>query len=161
MNRSGKNLSMAVALAGLVTSAPLLAAECPASIPGSFDLADTFKDRGPESAWVGSPELAALVPANAYWKGMGKDYNYRNKWWWWREGYSAHEEPLPALVITAIRLDGSTDPFRVDDATNALSLGPNDDDLMLVGMEFPEAGCWEVIGSYGVEELRFVFEVGD
>jgi hypothetical protein len=31
---------------------------------------------------------------------------------------------------------------------------------MLVGMEFPTSGCWEVIGRYRDQELRFVFGVG-
>ncbi len=108
-------------------------------------------------AWVGSPKLAAHVPANGVWTGMGPEHNYRNKWWWWREGYRAIEEPQPELMIMATRLDAPAEPVVILKATNAFG---DTWDRMLVGMEFPTAGCWDVFASYRGEELRFIFKVG-
>ncbi len=107
--------------------------------------------------WVGNPTLAAMVPDDGNWTGMGPDRSFSDKWWWSREGCRAHEEPEPELVVTATRLGSPANSVRISHATNAF--GP-DWDLMLVGMEFPSAGCWEVVGSYHGHELRFVFDVG-
>jgi hypothetical protein len=110
--------------------------------------------------WVGSPKLAAHVPETDHWTAMGPEHNYFDKWWWWREGYRAIEEPEPDLVITATRLDEDLSPVVISNATNAISSDGNRD-LMLVGMEFPTSGCWEVVGRYQDQELRFVFKVGE
>src|SRR5262245_19359192 len=64
-------------------------------------------------AWVGSPKLAAHVPANGVWTGMGPKHNYRDKWWWWREGYRAAKETEPELTILANRLDGHAPPVVI------------------------------------------------
>jgi hypothetical protein len=109
-------------------------------------------------AWVGSPKLAAHVPADGVWTGMGRQHNYRDKWWWWREGYRAADETQPELRILATRLDGSAPPVVIERATNAMLA---DVDLILAGMEFPAAGCWDVFASYRGEELRFIFKVGE
>jgi len=89
---------------------------------------------------------------------MGADHNYRDKWWWWREGYRAMEETAPQLMILATRLDAPAPPVVISKATNAF--GENWDRI-LTAMEFPSAGCWDVFASYHGEELRFIFKVGD
>jgi hypothetical protein len=88
---------------------------------------------------------------------MGPDRKFFDKWLWWRDGYRAAEEQEPELVVTAVRLGESSPPVVIDNATNASGPGW---EAMLVGMEFPAPGCWEVVGRYRGQELKFVFEVG-
>lgn len=130
------------------------ASECEVSLPDRTDVPG-WQLRG--FVWVGGLTLATMVPDGGNWTGMGPDHHYRDKWWWWREGYSAQEEHGPELSITARRLDGAAPAVLISHATNAFG---KDWDRMLVEMEFPTAGCWEVIGRYHGHELRFVFEVG-
>lgn len=86
---------------------------------------------------------------------------FGDKFWWWRQGYSAHEEPKPNLVISAVRLDGPHEAFEVNDATNAMGYD-GDWDAMLVGMHFPSEGCWELRGRYNDrQELTIVLKVSD
>lgn len=158
-----KPRGFAIALAALSYCSSLHAGECDVSLPDRNDLPDSLLPAPSGFAWVGSPRLAAKIPINGHWTGMGPDRNYFDKWWWWRDGYRATEEPDPELVVTATRLDQSGLPVVIDNATNAF--GPADEsgpgwNAMLVGMEFPTPGCWEVVGKYRDQELRFVFEVG-
>ncbi len=132
---------------------------CEIELPSSDNLSEPWKsNRAHGFAWFGSDELAAKIPEDGHWVGMGPEHDYGDKFWWWRKGYRAIEEQRPELVVTANRLDRPAPPVRMDEATNAF--GKNWD-LMLIGMEFPTAGCWEVIGRYHGRELRFVLKVGD
>ena len=146
-----------VALSIILAWSTAHASECKVSLPQSSDLPDSVKESPAGFIWVGTEKLAARVPQDGHWTAMGGEYNYRDKWWWWREGYRAKEETRPELSITATRLDGPAQPVFISHATNAYG---EDWDRMLVGMEFPTAGCWEVVGTYHGHELRFVFKVG-
>lgn len=158
-----KPTNFSITLAALLLCSSLHAGECEVSLPDRNNLPDSLLSVPEGFAWVGSPKLAAKVPINGHWNGMGPERNYFDKWWWWRDGYRATEEADPELVVTATRLDESSPSVVIRNATNAF--GPADEsgpgwDAMLVGMEFPTSGCWEVVGQYRDQELRFVFEVG-
>ncbi len=43
-------------------------------------------------AWYGSEALAALIPKNGIWTGMGPEHDFGDKFWWWRLGYDAQLE---------------------------------------------------------------------
>ena len=133
--------------------------ECPITLPPAGDFTGELGSV-PGYAWVGNNDLAARVPENGHWLGMGADGRYRDKFWWWREGYRARTENRPDLVIAAVRLDDSNTPpiLMLNGATNAF--GKNWD-LMLTGMEFPSSGCWEMIGLYHGHQLTFILQVGD
>ena len=148
--------------AGVMTlvamSAALSASACEVSLPASIGLPDWLK-ASEGFVWVGSPKLAAQVPKDGHWVAMGAEHNYRDKWWWWREGYRAVEETQPELMILANRLDAPAPPVVIracDQCDITASL-----DLILTGMEFPTSGCWDVFASYRGEELRFIFKVGE
>jgi hypothetical protein len=117
------------------------------------------KEEGGDREWYGGNNLAALLPVDGIWVGMGPEKNYRDKFWWWRSGYKAREEPQPDLSISAMRLDAPAPPVEIDRATNAYGPGW---DAMLVGMEFPTGGCWEIRGTYnGAQQLIVVVFVKD
>ena len=106
--------------------------------------------------WFGSDSLWTSVPQNGIWDGL--PYNassgYTQKVLWWREGYVWTEEPEPNLIVTGERLDAKGPPLNASKATNAYAgdIGS----AMLVGVDFPTAGCWKVTGKYNGAELSFV-----
>lgn len=129
--------------------------ECAVTVP---NMENPFGDTEVWShGWYGSSDLAALIPKNGHWVGMGRSKNYGDKFWWWRQGYNARKETKPKLTISATKLDGQAPPVLVTDTTH----GYGDNwDAMLTGMEFPTHGCWEVIGKYQGHELKITLSVG-
>jgi hypothetical protein len=107
----------------------------------------------PGGSWYGSDGLWTVAPET--WKGLGHltptDPSFRQKMQWWRQGYDYHTEPKPKLKVTGKRLDAPAPPL-VADANNVAGRLPS----MMVGMNFPTLGCWEVTGRYGDDELTFV-----
>ena len=93
---------------------------------------------------------------------MGPSRNFGDKFWVWRRGFDANAEPKPALTFAGVKLDDGDKPQRmqIDQATSAF--GPRWSS-MLVGMEFPSAGCWQVTAKYvyaGItHDLTFVVDV--
>jgi hypothetical protein len=140
------------------TSAVGAGIECPVTLPRDWPVRDVPMGQSGDRAWYGSELLAALVPIDGKWIGMGPERAYRDKFWWWRRGFDARAEWQPDLVISAVRLDGPASHFELTRVTT----GYDDEwDAMLVGMEFPSAGCWEVRATYnGVQELTVVLQVG-
>jgi hypothetical protein len=70
-------------------------------------------------------------------------------------------EPFPAsenLVVRGRRLDRDAPPADISRTTNAHSpsLGGW---TMLVAVEFPSPGCWEITGEYLGQKLSFVVSV--
>jgi hypothetical protein len=152
------------ALLALLSAAPAASfAECPVTLPSSSPVIVPDEASIASHAWFGSEALAIRLPADGIWRGMGPEHHYRDKLWFWRRGYSARSESRPALTLHGLKLGGGAEErLHIADATNAFGPGW---DRMLVGMEFPTAGCWRVTATYlhvGIEsELTFVVEVVD
>ena len=66
--------------------------------------------------------------------------------------------PQPALTASGRRRDGSAPPLRVSRATNAFH--EDFKSAMLIGVDFPTLGCWEITDRYKGAELSFVVWVG-
>src|SRR5215470_6191482 len=56
-----------------------------------------------EHVWIGSPKLWTDIPRNGTWRGLPhytpEDTRYRNKVFWWSEGYNWRIENPPRLTI--------------------------------------------------------------
>ncbi len=104
----------------------------------------------------GTDKLWAAIPLDGAWRGLGhytpNDPTFRQKLFWWRQGYDWRTEPQPRLKVTGRRLDADADPLFVDRPTN-VSTEPGG---MLVGINFPTVGCWEITGRYGDDALTFI-----
>jgi len=77
------------------------------------------------------------------------------KLFWWRTGYNWKTETQPTLKVTGRRLDGMAPPLQASDASN----GYREQDwksFMVVGIDIPTPGCWEITGHYEGRELSFV-----
>lgn len=105
--------------------------------------------------WYGTDALWTIVPKTGVWTDLPRNpEGYTQKVFWWRKGYVWTEEPVPALTVTGRRLDAPASALNVSKATNAFA-----DDIksaMLVGVDFPTLGCWEITGKYAEQELSFV-----
>ena len=104
--------------------------------------------------WYGTPELWTMLRADGIWSDLPHNSNgYTQKIAWWRQGYDMYTEPTPNLIVTGKRLDESAPPLMASNATNASAdLG----DMMMVGVDIPTLGCWEVKGQYYGHDLSFV-----
>jgi len=61
-----------------------------------------------------------------------------------------------SLTITALRVDAQAPP-----ATAHIPNGYGDTGFQASGIDFPSAGCWEVVGTLAGKQLRFVVRVLD
>lgn len=107
-----------------------------------------------EEFWYGTPELWTMLRVDGTWSSLPHNAaGYTQKIAWWREGYDIYTEPNPELIVTGKRLEASAPPLLESRATNARTeLG----DLMMVGVDIPTLGCWEITGQYNGHELSFV-----
>ena len=88
--------------------------------------------------WFGSESLAVTLPLNGEWTGMGSNYNFRNKLFWWSKGFEPGSEKH--LVVVGQRLDGKS-PLAVVSAPSSAYSESLDGWTMLVTVEFPSPGC--------------------
>jgi hypothetical protein len=111
--------------------------------------------------WLGTNALWTSLTEDGIWSGIVSPSGTRNKFWWWREGwrfdtdFRANE---PGLIVTARRLDGEAPEVRGPRVTNGeLSSGW----AMLLMLEIPTSGCWEITGNYRSEYVSMVVWVPD
>jgi hypothetical protein len=119
----------------------------PAPYPGTAPTDDTF--------WYGTDALWTVVPKTGVWSGLPDNpAGYTQKVLWWRKGYSWTNEPQPQLTVTGRRVDASAPPLNASRATNAFA--EDIQSAMLVGVDFPTLGCWQITGRYAGTELSIV-----
>ena len=106
----------------------------------------------------GSDVFGVFLSRDNRWHGMTAEHHYRNKVFWYRQGYDGRAEPRPALTVHGRRLDGPAERVTITNATNA-SHADFGGWSMLTMVEFPEPGCWEVTGEYGRDTVTFVVRV--
>jgi hypothetical protein len=107
------------------------------------------------SFWYGTPELWTAVPVSHSWENLPHDeHGYTQKVLWWNENYFWRNEPQPDLMVTGKRLDAPAPPLVASNATNGFH--GTLQSFMLVGVEIPTPGCWEITAEYKGDELSFV-----
>jgi hypothetical protein len=113
----------------------------------------------PGGFWYGTSLLWTQLPGDGKWSGLPHNADgYTQKVFWWRAGYSWTEDPTPQLTVTGRRLDAPAPPLNASRATNAFA--EDIQSAMLVGVDFPTLGCWEITGRVVDQELSFVIWVG-
>jgi hypothetical protein len=124
---------------------------CPRTV-GSKSLGPPFPD---SSNWYGSESFAVQLSPDGTWPTTAPGARIAVKLFWWSAGFKPGMESN--LVVTLKELNGAAVNAVVSRATNAHaeSLGGW---TMLTGIDFPDAGCWEVTGRYLGQELKFVVE---
>jgi len=108
--------------------------------------------------WYGSDELWTSLPTTGTWKGLPHstpvDPSFAQKMAWGRQGYDWRTEPRPELKVTGRRLDSPAPPLAASRANNGWVR--RDQPFMVVGINLPTLGCWEITGHYRNQELTFV-----
>ncbi len=135
------------------------AGRCPTTRPADppFEPPLPYPPQAPWAGefWHGTAELWTALPESGIWSGLPfGPGGYTQKLFWWRPGYEASQEPEPALEVAGRRLGDSRQAFTAGPATNASA--EDIQTAMLVGIEIPAAGCWEITGRYQNSEVIFV-----
>lgn len=154
---------LAALLASVLTVAAFSESSCHVTKPSEsgFVLPEPYRSTPPtdrisdDSFWFGSEQLWLQLPKNGRWHGTDADGRYKTKLFWWHEGFDLRTEPHPALTVTAKRLDKHSPVLRFDRATNAFVHNP----AMLMMVELPSTGCWQITGTYHEHSLSFIISV--
>jgi hypothetical protein len=113
-----------------------------------------------ESEWFGSDALWTMIDRDGeVWRfPQGPDHLSEKTFWWSAEWQGMRDEPQPGIAVVGMRLDGPG-TFTSGPGTNA----QRDDfgEAMLVGVEIPSAGCWQITASYGDAVLSYVVLITD
>ena len=152
-SQSLTHLLLAAALVWAVSAEAQDAADCPKTVASPDLLGKPFPS---SDHWYGSETLAVILRPGGNWRGMGPNHNFRDKLFWWSLGFEPGMESN--LEVSARKLDDPSAQADISRSTNAHSpsLGGW---TMLVAVEFPSTGCWEITGRYLGQTLSFVVEV--
>lgn len=134
---------------------PVTKPPTPAFIPPAPYPAKT----GPHCFWFGTEKLWTVLGFDGTWKGLPHytpdDPTFRQKLFWWRQGYDVRSEPQPKLTVTGMRLDSSAPPVLLADrASNGWQ--QEDQPFMVVGINLPTLGCWKITGRYQDAQVTYV-----
>ena len=114
--------------------------------------------------WFGSEKLWTHLPANGTWSLGHHDPTgsaFREKLFWYHKGFDPKEELEPRMIVTGKRLDAPAPSLGVDGPSGAWSPENPADSFMVVALNIPTTGCWEITGQYAEDELSFVVWVQD
>jgi hypothetical protein len=151
-----------------VLSQPGIAADrvpshCPVTRPPdpAFVPPAPYPEKETGRFWLGTKALWTSLSEDGIWSGIVSPSGTRNKFWWWREGwrfdtdFRANE---PGLIINARRIDGDASEVRAPRVTNAFE---GKSSAMLLMLEIPTCGCWQITANYRSEYVSMVVWVPD
>jgi hypothetical protein len=152
--------------AGAVEASHSLGPEAPKTCPTTRAPTEPFVPPSPYPAktypdhfWIGTKKLWTQLRKDGTWQGLPQwdDGSFRQKIFWFREGYSWHRDPQPRLEITGQRVD-SLAAVAVKLGDQARNGWTNDAEhpFMVSGVNLPSVGCWKITGHYEDGELSFV-----
>jgi len=114
---------------------------------------------------IGTPKLWTNTTADGIWSGLPHytpdDPRFRQKLFWWSEGYDFRTENPPHLTVTGERLDVPDSFITTDENVHAGWTNDRDHAFMVVGIFIPTVGCWKIKGRYNGAELSYVVWVTD
>lgn len=111
------------------------------------------------SSWYGTAHLWTMLARDGeVWEGWvaATPPVLPQKTFWWSADWRPGAEPEPAIAVVGRRLDG-TGSFTYGPGTNASA---DFGTAMLVGIDIPSYGCWELTARYRDASLTYVAFVG-
>lgn len=110
----------------------------------------------PDQFYYGTDALWTALPTDQTWRQLPYEQGagYGQKLFFQRADYYWLDEPEPAFTVTGRSLYPEGYTLTASRATN----GFHEDvqSFILVGAEFPTAGCWEITGQYGEDTLTYI-----
>ncbi|MGH8236105.1 MAG: hypothetical protein ACREXP_03680 [Steroidobacteraceae bacterium] len=103
--------------------------------------------------WFGSDALYVFLTADGRWRGITSPTGTRNKSFWYRKDAKWLNEYPYQLKVTAKRIDADGPMIAFPRVTNAIM---GEEVAMLLMLELPERGCWQVTGNYKGDYLAWV-----
>lgn len=132
--------------AGAAVAEPFV---CPVTIPSQPYFASAPYPAEPpayyESTWYGSDDLWTMLKTSGAIDPV--------KYFWWSRNYEG--EDSPHITVTATRLDGVGKVVAEHPTNASADFGR----AMLVGIDIPSSGCWEIHAEYKSAELAYVVKV--
>jgi len=115
-------------------------------------VSQSVKDRPPDD-----PHASTFASRGATW--YANDERTLWAWWWGKRSVGGYKilwvRPTGAqLKITGRRLDGDAPPLSAE-----IPNGYQQYSYQASGVNFPTAGCWEVLASANDAKLRFVVRI--
>jgi hypothetical protein len=104
--------------------------------------------------WYGSNDLWIRLPFSGHWRVAPKN---DQKLFVWSQGYDWRTDPNPSLIVTGKRIDGEAPALAIAGGTNAIM---GNTAAMLIGVNFPTEGCWELSVYHAGHVLTFVVSAG-
>lgn len=125
----------------------------PAFVPPEGELIDP----PPGSQWFGRAGLyTALDTEGEVWGGLDglprTDAGWGQKTFWWSVDWQPDQEQAPEIYVTGQRLD-APGTLEAGPGTNASAADIGT--AMLVGVTFPEPGCWRLTARYRGASLSY------
>jgi hypothetical protein len=111
-----------------------------------------------EATWYGSAHLWAMLRDGGEIWGpwlFASPPGLPQKTFWWSADWVPREELEPAITVVGRRLD-APGSFRFGPGTNATA---DFGTAMLVGIDIPTYGCWELTAKYREATLSYVVNV--
>lgn len=114
---------------------------------------------GEGTAWYGTDALWTVLDTDGTWRALPHDdEGYRQKVFLWRPGYDGRVEQWPEVMVAGQRLDADAPPLFAEPATNAYRRDFGGW-AMLVGVEVPTPGCWQLTATYRGASVTFIVRV--
>ena len=110
-------------------------------------------DTGTAMFWYGSDELYTALYSDGRWRGIASQAGTRNKSFWYRKNAEWLNENPSQLKVTYRGLKEEGPMFTGPRVTNAIM---GEEVAMLIMLELPARGCWEVTANYKNAHVSFV-----
>jgi hypothetical protein len=106
-----------------------------------------------ETFWYGSDALYTQLSSDGRWRGLKAPTGTRNKSFWYRKNAEWLTESPYQLKVTYRQLTEAAPTFEAGGVTNAIM---GKEVAMLLMLELPTRGCWEVTANYKNAHVSFV-----
>src|SRR5579864_5274650 len=138
---------------------------CPVTKPSTPPCVppQSYSTNAPQgSFWFGTDELWTFLPVNGTWRfghPTGDSPIFREKLFFWQQGFDWHEEPQPKLKVTGKRLDASAPLvtlFVTAERANNAGWSAPQHPFMVTAINIPTPGGWQITAHHRGHALAFV-----
>jgi hypothetical protein len=149
---------------GAKTSAVPSMADCPVTKPDrSFVPPSPYPHDptpGDQKVWYGTERLWTMLnkDGETWGRMINAPRTISVKLFWWSTAWSPDAEPQPDISVVGKQLDGPGAFTVGSPATNATA---DFGTAMLVGVDVPTPGCWQITGTYRGTSLSYVVRAVD